>query len=102
MKKGLGMHKILGAIALIAALPLPYNFYLIARVLICFGVAYMAYSSWDTTSKPHKAALISIVIIFNPLIPIHLTKIIWISIDLATGCYLFFFNKWEKKLNQLK
>ncbi|WP_353433132.1 DUF6804 family protein [Polynucleobacter sp. MWH-UH23A] len=90
------MHKILSGIAFLAILPLPYKFYLIVRVLICFGGVYLAYASWSTLSKSNKAILIAIAFLFNPLIPIHLTKIVWILIDIATCYYLFFFNKWKQ------
>ena len=66
---------------LVAIMHLPYGYYQILRWAVCavgIYVAYMAYrwgKVWATWVFGFVAAL------FNPIIPVHLTKEIWQPID---------------------
>jgi len=72
----------------VAIAELPYGYYQILRWIVCgvgVYIAYMAYRRgkvWATWVFGLIAAL------FNPIVPVHLTKAIWQPIDIV--CALIF------------
>jgi len=73
----------------LAVIPVwPYGFYTLLRLLVCGVSAYFAYKIKDLEGlKTHKVPLIVIAILFNPLIPVHLVRTIWLPIDVGVGIY---------------
>ena len=74
-------------------LPLPYGYYTLSRIIVCFCAAILAYKL-----KLEKNVLISwvfifLVILYNPIIPIHFyNKNIWILINIPT-ILMFYKNR---------
>jgi hypothetical protein len=73
---------------LLAVLPLPYGYYTLLRLVVCLASLIHAAFGWQYL-KP--VAFISgfLAILFNPLIPIHLDKEVWLVIDIAAAIYQF-------------
>lgn len=66
----------------IAVFPIKdYAYYILLRWIICFSATYLAYlfNRAGKASWPWLFALIALV--FNPIIPLHLSKRIWIILD---------------------
>lgn len=60
--------------------PLPYGFYTLNRIITTLFSAIGAMQTWG--EKPLLSYfLIAIAILFNPFIPIHLTRDLWQIID---------------------
>lgn len=83
---------LLGAIA-----PLPYGYYQLLRWVIC-GVAIFTAVSAYRWGKTWATWLFGVVAaLFNPIVPIHLTREIWQPIDLAAallfGLSILFLSK---------
>jgi hypothetical protein len=72
----------------IAALPLPYGYYMLLRLVttIVFVWAAIACYQKQHTTLPWLFGLIAIL--FNPLIPVHLPKELWLIIDISMGILL--------------
>ena len=69
------------AIIAIGTLPLPYGYYTFLKIVACalFGaLAYYAHKQADTFLAVVAGLFI---VLFNPLIPVYLSKDIWIVID---------------------
>lgn len=84
------MHKALwivpAAMLLLAVLPLPYGYYTLLRLAVCGLAGYLAWA--HATREGTDAwvfALGGIAVLFNPIIPVHLTREIWAFIDVATA-----------------
>jgi len=76
-----------GAGALLAAIyPWPYDYYVFLRFLICGISTFAAYVSLRERSALAFPFLI-VGILFNPIVPAHMTRAIWIGVDVvvATG-----------------
>ena len=72
------------AFCLLGVLPLPYDYYLLLRVAVCASSALVAY--YDFKHGNESWIIFAIVgALFNPFVPVHLNKPIWIGIDLATA-----------------
>ena len=74
----------------LAIIPIwPYVFYTLLRLFVCGFIAYVAYKIRNEERlKPHKIPLIIMAVLFNPLFPIYLVRLIWFPIDVGIGIYL--------------
>lgn len=71
---------------LLALLPLPYGYYTLLRIVVCGAGAFGAYKAFEKPETQVWAfALGGLAILFNPIIPIHLTREIWAPIDIAAA-----------------
>ena len=81
----------------------PYGYYQILRWIICVSSAYLAYF-YHKSSKATWAWIFGIIaVLFNPILPIYLTKEIWhpINIIVATIFFISLFSKLKSKENNL-
>ncbi len=94
------IYTVMIVLFVLAVFPLPYEFYNTLRTLICVGLGYYLHSAYqqkDVDVSFYKYALIGLIVLYNPLIPIHLTKPLWTLINLAT---LYFIYTYQQKLKQ--
>ncbi|UXS98925.1 DUF6804 family protein [Agrobacterium tumefaciens] len=88
------------AVALvIAVLPLPYGYYGMLRLVIMAFAAFFAYIEYEQ----HKAftgwvfGFICVVLLFNPFIPVHLSRSSWFILDLiAAGAFAAYWKFFDK------
>ena len=74
--------------ALVAMADLPYGYYVLMRLVVCATAIYVLV----VAAKSHQmwtAWLCAIIgLLFNPLIPVHLTKGIWQPLDFLAAAAL--------------
>ena len=69
---------------------LPYDYYKLLRVIVFISALYLI----SQNKNEWVYIFLGIAILFNPLLPIYLSKGIWIPIDIVVGIlYLFNYNK---------
>jgi len=82
---------------LLAIFPLPYGFYTLVRIVVCLSAAFMTWISYKKNMSLWMWIMIVVLILFNPLFPIHFLKELWILLDIATcfifGFFLFKYNR---------
>ncbi|MGH7441915.1 MAG: DUF6804 family protein [bacterium] len=73
-----------GIMALVAVLRLPYGYYQLVRLLV-FAVAVVL-----TIQGPrrHLVPVVLLGLCFNPFLPLHLTRGLWECMDAVAGGYL--------------
>lgn len=73
-----------GLLAL-GVLPLPYGYYGFLRVIVFFTAAFATYFEWDRKKEMTGWAYAfgCMALLWNPFVPVHLTKIAWVMFDLA-------------------
>ena len=79
------------ALLILAFLPWPYGFYNLLRLIVCVVSAWLAYEQWkhDDAVSGWVVALSTVALLYNPLLPIHLTREIWMVLNLVTvGLFL--------------
>ncbi len=88
----------------LAVLPIwPYGFYTLLRLLVCCVCGYFVYKiKLFPSLYTHKAPLVVIAILFNPLIPVYLIRTIWFPIDIGVGIYFISLTKKLGVLNLTK
>lgn len=67
---------------------LPYGYYQLLRFVVCGVSVYVAYTAYDWQKMWVMWLFGLIAVLFNPLIPIHLSREIWQPIDAV--CALLF------------
>ena len=84
-------HKVLwtapAVLLVIAVLPLPYAYYIFLRLFVCAASAYLAYQHFVHGDAVDRwvVLLVAIALLYNPFIPIYLTREIWILVNLITA-----------------
>ena len=73
----------------LAVLPLPYGYYTALRIVVCGAAGFLVYqlSGENGDFSFWLFGFFGIAVLFNPIIPIHLTKAIWQPIDLGAAGY---------------
>lgn len=77
----------------VALLDLPYGYYILLRVFFCGACVY--YFSQPTKPLPdgHRAAIIALATLHNPVIPVHLgEKSLWTAVDFGTAAYFWWLS----------
>jgi ABC-type Fe3+-siderophore transport system permease subunit len=59
----------------------PYGYYTLLRWIVCASVGYLLYVAYDLRKTPWVWIFGAIAVLFNPIIPIYLTKSTWAPID---------------------
>jgi len=72
----------------VAIVKLPYGYYQLLRWVVCGVSAYIAYLSYKWEKVWATWVFGFVAILFNPILPIHLTKEIWQPIDII--CAMLF------------
>ena len=62
----------------------PYAYYMLLRIVICGNCAFLAYRALNFGNATWAWILGATAVIYNPIIPIHLTRQIWSAVNIAT------------------
>ena len=73
---------------LIAMLPVPYGYYTLLRIVVCLSAGFLAWHSYKMQRQHWMWGLGFIALIFNPIIPLHLGREIWVVIDIVVAIVL--------------
>lgn len=76
------------AVLLIAALlPWPYGYYVLLRLAVFAASTLIAYEQWrfDDAVSGWVVAFGAVALLYNPIMPIHLTREIWSVVNVATA-----------------
>jgi len=75
----------LAVILFICLLDMPYGYYQFVRITATAGFAYLAYSAKKQNINDEVIPYIILVMVFQPLATVHLSKIAWNIIDVLVG-----------------
>lgn len=64
---------------------MPYGYYTLLRLVVTATFAWAAFDAWERKMDIAPYVLGLVALLFNPFIPVHLDKEIWIGIDIAAG-----------------
>lgn len=87
---------VFATIALLAAalLPgIPYAYYLLLRVLVFGLTLYIALLLLERCDSNWRALMIVLALIYNPIFPVRLNKLIWSCVNIVTIALLCLFLK---------
>jgi len=88
---------IVAAMLLIAMAELPYGYYQLLRWVVCGVAVYIAYMAYKCGNIWATWVFGFVAVLFNPFIPVYLTKEIWRPIDficaILFGLSIFFLKQ---------
>jgi hypothetical protein len=70
-------------------LPNRYAYYMLLRVVVCAVSVYTAHGYAQAGSSKFGWTFGGLVVLYNPFLPVYLTREIWMPIDLLTAIFLF-------------
>jgi uncharacterized membrane protein len=79
----------------------PYGYFTLMRIVVCLVASYCAVLAYEQEKLPWVYILGGVAVLFNPIIPFHMTRESWKVVDIAMAVVLlvsFFFVKGEKKV----
>lgn len=76
------------AMLFLGALPLPYGYYMLLRIIACGAFAYACLIAYRMRGGILPWAYGLLAVVFNPLIPIRLSKGTWMVVDIIAGATL--------------
>jgi len=84
-----------GLMLCLAVLPMwPYGFYMLLRLVICSVALYVGIALKNHASlSKHFIPLVLLAVLFNPLIPVSLTRVIWLPVNLGVAVYFLTLSK---------
>lgn len=65
-----------------------YGFFTILRFVVFSATAYVAWMAYEEHKEKWVWIMGSIAVLFNPFIPIYLTREVWMPIDFITALFL--------------
>jgi hypothetical protein len=70
---------------LIAILPLPYGYYTLLRIVVSIAAGYIAFIAYsEGSTKAYLVIYGLMALLYNPILPVHLSREIWLPINLGT------------------
>lgn len=60
----------------------PYSYYTFLRWAVCAAAAFVAWLAWHSTAEWATWLFVGIAILFNPLVPIYMTRAHWRPVDI--------------------
>lgn len=71
----------------LAVLPMPYSFYGVLRSIVCVAACFLAEREYRKTKSFNgwAIAFCGVALLFNPIIPNHLSRASWFFLDLAAA-----------------
>ncbi len=81
---------------LFALIDNPYGYYQILRWVVMLSAGYTAFILYERKDEAWTWIFVGIAILFNPIIPIYLSREIWSVIDVIAAV-LFGINMWLLK-----
>jgi hypothetical protein len=68
----------------------PYGYFILLRWVVTAGAIIVAINAFDKNIDWAKVVFLFIAILFNPIVPVHLSREIWIPIDVVVGVMFIF------------
>jgi hypothetical protein len=79
---------------------LPYGYFQLIRLIVCGTTIYLAWLAYSISNHKWIWLFGFILLIFNPLIPLHFGRELWRIIDVVIAVFLitsiFYFNLLDK------
>lgn len=73
----------------LALLPLPYGYYVFLRLVITVSACFAALVAFRREERVGAIVVVNglLALLFNPVIPVYLTRELWAPIDMATAAW---------------
>ena len=102
-KNSIALFLLIPAVLLILAplISFPYGFYTLLRLIISITAGVIIYHSYKNAGGINEITIFFglILILYNPIIPVKLSREIWMPINFITsGIYIYGFFKIKKNI----
>lgn len=88
---------IIGILLLTAIFPLPYGYYTFLRLIVFISSLILIFDLREKALHNLSLVMIVLAILFNPIVPVYLSREIWLPIDIASAFVFFYSANFLKK-----
>ena len=80
------------AMLFLALFPLPYGYYILLRLVICVVSGYICFDEYNIRQSVSMWVIVFgfFSLLYNPLVPFHLGRLIWAPVNVITAIFLIF------------
>ena len=82
----------LAVLLILCLFSMPYGYYQMVRFLSMVAFAYLAYLELQSQNIDRMVVFIALAILFQPLVPIALGRLIWMIVDVLVAGYLVYLS----------
>ena len=66
----------------------PYGYFTLLRFVVCITSGYIGYTAYRLNKEFWMYSFGLLTILFNPIVPIHLSRDMWVVIDFLVGLFM--------------
>jgi hypothetical protein len=74
-----------GAVLVLALASLPYGYYTFLRLAVFVVGGFFGFEMYENGVLAGAIGYVLVALLFNPFVPVHLTRAIWLPIDLLAA-----------------
>ena len=79
---------IMVVLLVVAAFPVPYGYYSLLKIMACGVFIWAAIISHSKGGSYLPWIFVVLIVLFNPIIPVYLSKELWIPVDVGAAIFL--------------
>jgi len=79
------------ALLILAVFPLPYGFYTLLRIVVFLTAGYISWFCYKSKKIKWTWTMGFMSLIFNPVIPLHFERALWVAVDLIAAIILIIY-----------
>lgn len=87
------LNKFTIAVLLVAIAPLPYSYYMFLRWAVTLSACIHIYFGFTRKRWAAVAIFIALAVLFNPIVPVYLSKVVWMILDFLAAALMAFGHK---------
>lgn len=100
MKSGfLPVYIVAAILLLIAMFPLPYGYFTFLRLTVTAAASLWCWTAYSKDRSVGFNVILAgaIAVLFNPVVPVHLSRDLWQPIDVLAACCFFWkaYTEWK-------
>tara|TARA_Y100001970_G_C14256653_1_gene875986 strand:+ start:7187 stop:7474 length:288 start_codon:yes stop_codon:yes gene_type:complete len=80
-----GIKLVTAALLVLAIFKLPYGYYEFLRIIVSISAGLSAAEAFDKGNAFLTFLFIAVLVLFNPILPIYLSKAMWMPIDIIVA-----------------
>ncbi len=84
---------VVSVLLLLALFPWPYAYYQMLRVIVFVAALVNAFHFHQQRQIDRAALFTAIAIIWNPVIPVHLPRLVWTLLDIGGAAAFFYLGR---------
>ena len=84
------IYGVVAALLLLCLFDMPYGYYVLVRFIATAAFCFLAFEEYKQGNTDRMILFIILAILFQPILKIHLGRVIWNIVDIVVAGYLIY------------